>query len=97
MKKQSKLTTLLAASAAIASLCVTNSALAQGLAQGKGIVRGIKGSATYSVSGGGTQPLKVGASLPAGSTIHAGSESTVDVFLGINGPTLRVTARRLTK
>jgi hypothetical protein len=92
MKQHSNLRTLLAASAAVASLCVANSALAQGMTQGKGVVRSIRGTASYSTPGGSTQPLKVGATLPAGTTIQAGSESTVDVFLGINGPTLRVTA-----
>jgi hypothetical protein len=95
MKQHRNLRTLLAAGAAVASLCVANSALAQGLTQGKGVVRSIKGTATYSTPGGSTLPLKVGATLPPGSTIQAGSESSVDVFLDINGPTLRVTANTI--
>ena len=37
-------------------------------------------------------PLKVGTSLQAGSTVSTAANSHVDVYLGINGPTIRITA-----
>jgi hypothetical protein len=92
MKQNGNLRTLLAAGAAVASLCMASSSMAQGMTQGNGVVRSITGTATYSAPGGVTAPLKVGATLPPGTTIQAGAESAVVVFLGINGPILRVTA-----
>jgi hypothetical protein len=53
MKQHGNIGTLLAAGAVVASLCVANSALAQGMTQGKGVVRNIKGTAIYSTPGGG--------------------------------------------
>jgi hypothetical protein len=57
---------------------------------GKGVVRAIKGTATYSTDGVNFLPLKAGAVLPAGTTIKTGAESLVDIFLGNSAGVVRV-------
>jgi hypothetical protein len=59
--------------------------------QGKAEVRGIKGSAMYSVAGAPLMPLKVGTVLGSGATIKTASGSTVDLFLGNSAGVVRVT------
>src|SRR5688572_13730841 len=59
--------------------------------QGKAEVRAIRGTAKYSTGGGQWMPLKVGTVLRSGSIIQTASASTVDLFLGQNGPVVRVT------
>jgi|ERR1043166_550670 hypothetical protein len=59
--------------------------------EGKAVVRAILGSAKYSSGGGVWAPLKVGQTLRPGSTIQTAADSTVDCFLGANGPVVRVT------
>jgi len=92
MKQFGNLKTLFVAGTAVAALAALSSSQAQE-AQGQGTVRSIKGGdATYQVNGGVSLPLKKGQVLPPGSTIMAGNECIVDVYLGqYNGPTLRVT------
>ena len=58
---------------------------------GKAVVRAVRGTAKYSAGGGVWVPLKVGTTLQPGSSIQTGPESTVDLFLGQNGPVVRVT------
>jgi hypothetical protein len=59
--------------------------------EGKAVVRAVRGTAKYSSGGGVWVPLKVGITLQPGASIQTGPESTVDVFLGQNGPVVRVT------
>jgi hypothetical protein len=93
MKQFGNLKTLFVAGAAVAALASLSSAQAQE-AQGQGSVRMIKGgTATYQTGGGVSMPLKKGDVLPPGSTVSAGRECVVDIYLGrYNGPTLRVTS-----
>jgi hypothetical protein len=58
---------------------------------GKAIVRAVRGTAKYSNGGDVWVPLKTGTTLTPGSVIQTSPESTVDVFLGQNGPVVRVT------
>ncbi|MEP6662425.1 MAG: hypothetical protein ABJC04_02065, partial [Verrucomicrobiota bacterium] len=65
---------------------------ADSMQQGSAKVRQIRGSAKYTTSAGGEWlPLKVGATLKAGSSIKTAAESIVDLDLGVNGPVVRVT------
>lgn len=48
-------------------------------------VKEIRGSASYTIAGGGGQPLQVGMELPAGSVITTGRGSTVILDLGESG------------
>lgn len=57
---------------------------------GKAEVRGITGTASYSVAGGPSTPLKVGTVLGTGAVIKTGPESTVDLFLGKSAGVVRV-------
>ena len=59
--------------------------------EGKAVVRAVRGTAKYSSGGGVWVPLKVGTTLQPGSSVQTGPESTVDLFLGQNGPVVRVT------
>lgn len=93
MKYTGRLTKQLATLAvAVATICSLSIADAQTTKQGKGRVRAVEGSAKYSTSGGAWMPLKVGTTLPAGSTVTTAAESHVDIYLGINGPTIRIAA-----
>ena len=57
---------------------------------GRAEVRGVKGTATYSTNGGPAKPLRVGVILRSGSTLRTGSNSTVDLFLGVSAGIVRV-------
>jgi hypothetical protein len=57
---------------------------------GRAEVRGVKGTATYSTNGGPAKPLRVGMILRSGSAIRTGSNSTVDLFLGVSAGIVRV-------
>jgi hypothetical protein len=59
--------------------------------QGKAEVKAVRGSAKYSTGGGVWVPLKVGTVLNPGAQVMTSAESTVDLFLGKNGPVVRVT------
>lgn len=59
--------------------------------QGKAVVRAVRGTAKYSNGGDVWVPLKANTTLGPGSIIQTGAESTVDIFLGQNGPVVRVT------
>ncbi|MEO5804072.1 MAG: FecR domain-containing protein [Verrucomicrobiota bacterium] len=79
--------------------CVTALALAsfvvdvqaQTVKEGTAKVRSIRGSAKYSLGGGVWVPLRVGTTLRPGATIQTAPESIVDLYLGENGPVVRVT------
>jgi hypothetical protein len=60
------------------------------LQQGQAKVVAIKGSAQYS-EGGALMALNVGSTLKAGAIVQTPAASQVDLFLGDNGPTVRVT------
>jgi hypothetical protein len=75
---------------AFAAASFLNPAQAQ-TTEGKAVIRAIHGSAKYSTGGGVWAPLKVGQTLRPGSTIQTAADSTVDCFLGANGPVVRVT------
>ena len=59
--------------------------------QGKAEVKAYHGTAKYSTGGNVWVPVKVGTVLKAGAIIQTASDSTVDLNLGPNGPTVRVT------
>lgn len=52
----------------------------------------VRGSAQYATAGGAWMPLKVGASLDAGTTVKTAANSEVDLYLKVNGPVIRITA-----
>jgi hypothetical protein len=54
---------------------------------GKAVVTSIKGTAQV-----GDQPAKVRQKIEAGSVVSTGPESRMDLFLGVNGPSVRVEA-----
>lgn len=58
---------------------------------GKAIVRAVRGSADYS-DGSSWAGLKVGRVLHGGAKIRTSPGSSVDLFLDVNGPVVRVTA-----
>lgn len=60
--------------------------------QNKAVVRAVRGTANYSSDAGANwKKLNVGASLKQNSVIRTAPGSTVDLFLGDNGPVVRVT------
>lgn len=64
---------------------------AQTMQQGSAKVQSIRGSAKYSLGGGVWVPLKTGTTLKPGALIQTAAESIVDLYMGENGPVLRVT------
>jgi TPR repeat protein len=81
----------LAVFAALAALVAASPLSAQTPQPGKGIIRKITGGATWSTGGDTWKPLKVGDELRSGAVIKTEAESSVDVFLDVNGPAMRVT------
>lgn len=60
--------------------------------QNKAVVRGVRGTASYTTDAGGNwKKLNVGTQIGKGSTVRTAAGSTVDLFLGDNGPVVRVT------
>lgn len=57
---------------------------------GKAVVRAVRGTADYS-DGGSWIALRVGKVLNPGSKIRTQPQSSVDLFLAVNGPVVRVT------
>ncbi|GEM_PF-1684863 len=56
------------------------------------VVRAVRGTASYSKDAGKTwKPVKVAFYLQPGTTVRTGVASTVDLFLGVNGPVVRIT------
>ncbi|MBM3834514.1 MAG: FecR domain-containing protein [Verrucomicrobia bacterium] len=60
--------------------------------EGKAVVRTVRGTAEFSEQGGAWKPLRVGKVLGSGSAVRAGVGSQIDLFLGENGPVVRVTS-----
>lgn len=89
MKQRGILSGFLALGVAIAATVVFTEAQA---ADGKAIVRAVRGKAEFSDSNsGGWTMLKVGKVLKSGAKIRTLNQSQVDLFLGANGPVVRVT------
>jgi len=72
---------------ALAALLAASAAQA---AVGKAVVRAVRGTASYSEQGGDWKPLKVGNTLQPGASVKTGVASRVDLFLGDNGPVVRI-------
>ena len=72
-----------------ALLGVACSSLAQ-TTPGRAEVRSVKGTATWSTNGAPAKPLKVGTVLRTGATITTGTNSNVDLFLGISAGVIRI-------
>src|ERR1041385_5128315 len=76
--------------ACAAFLSATSSQAA--MEQNQAVVRGVRGTANYSNDRGGNwRKLNVGMKLGQNSVIRTAPGSTVDLFLGDNGPVVRVT------
>lgn len=75
---------------ALVATFAAGTAQAQSTQQGKAQVRAVHGSARYLTGGGDWMTLKQGTVLTAGSVITTAAESHVDLYLGINGPLVRV-------
>jgi len=76
---------------ALAALVLAGTAQAETI-HNKGTIRAIRGSAQISNNRGQSwSNAKVGQSLAANSQVKTAADSTVDVFLGDNGPVVRVT------
>src|SRR3979411_725018 len=58
---------------------------------GRAEVQGILGVATYSVGTAPALPLRKGAAIPAGSVVKTGRESALDLYLGPDAGTIRLT------
>ena len=71
----------------LATMLVVTDAQAE---SGKARVRAVRGTADYS-DGGSWVPLRVGKVLTSGAKIRTQAQTTVDLFLDINGPVVRVT------
>ncbi|HAV64905.1 MAG TPA: hypothetical protein DCY13_21360 [Verrucomicrobiales bacterium] len=68
----------------------TSTGQAQSTQQGKAQVRAVHGSARYSTGGGAWMELKTGTVLTSGAVVSTATGSHVDLYLGINGPVVRV-------
>src|ERR1043165_5826038 len=76
--------------ACAAFLSATNSQAA--MEQNQAVVRGVRGTANYSNGRGANwKKLNVGTRLGQNSVIRTAPGSIVDLFLGDNGPVVRVT------
>lgn len=92
MKQTGRFKTLVACGVALITASLFSNLQAQTMKQGKAEVRAVRGaSAKYSSGGGVWVPLKVGTVLKPGAIIQTGAETSVDLYLGANGPVLRVT------
>jgi hypothetical protein len=58
--------------------------------QGQAVVRGLAGSAVYSMAGSAETPLRAGTILPIGSTIRTGPGSAVDLAFGATAGVVRL-------
>ena len=90
MKSIGSFSKWIACGVAAASFFVASSAEAAGV--GRAVVRAIRGTAEYSVQGGQWSTLTVGKALGPTSSVKTGVNSQVDLFLGENGPTVRLLA-----
>lgn len=89
MRPVGALSKILGFALAVAAFCSTISVEA---AQRQAVVRGVRGTANYSTDAGANwKKLNVGMRLNQNSVIRTAPGSTVDLFLGDNGPVVRVT------
>lgn len=92
MKNTGRLMNQLAAFGfAFATLIAADATQAQSTQQGTAQVRAIEGSAKYSTGGGAWMELKPGTKLKSGSVVSTAANSHVDLYMGMNGPTVRIT------
>lgn len=75
---------------ALGAMLSTSTGQAQSTKQGKAQVRAVHGSARYSTGGGAWLDLSVGTTLNSGAVVSTAAGSHVDLYLGINGPAVRV-------
>ena len=59
---------------------------------GQALVQAVNGEATVSLDGSKWLPLQAGQLLKTGAVVKTGADSRADLFLGINGSLLRLTA-----
>jgi hypothetical protein len=91
--------TLASANTAIAAfVCIALGAAAMARAQdqteaGRAEVRFLKGTVTASTNESAARPVKAGDMLPSGALVKTGSGSLVDLYLGPNTGTLRLTEK----
>jgi len=75
---------------ALVAMLTATTGEAQSTKQGKAQVRAVHGSARYSTGGGAWLALAPGTTLYSGSVVATAAGSHVDLYLGINGPVVRV-------
>ncbi len=75
---------------ALVAMVSASTGQAQSTKQGKAQVRAVSGSARYSTGGGAWMELKTGAVLNSGAIVSTAAGSHVDLYLGMNGPVVRV-------
>jgi hypothetical protein len=75
---------------ALMTMLAADTVNAQSTKQGKAQVRAVHGSARYSTGSGAWLELKAGETLYAGSVVATAAGSHVDLYLGVNGPVVRV-------
>jgi len=92
MKALKKAGFVFAVAVALAAFSIFDISFAQETQPGKAIVRKVVGTAQSSKGEGVWARIRLNDRLGRGTTIMADAESQVDLFLGWNGPTLRVTA-----
>lgn len=88
MKQVGLFSKFLACAVALGSLWFADSAQA---APGRAVVRAVRGSADFSDGSGSWKKMRVGSLLRQGAVIRTAPESSVDLFLDMNGPVVRVT------
>ena len=84
------MTKAVVAGVALTALLGAYTGEAQSTKAGKAQVRAVHGSARYSTGGGAWMELKTGQALQSGAVVSTAAGSHVDLFLGINGPVVRV-------
>lgn len=89
MKSAGNFSKLIACGVAATAMLLASSAEA---AVNRAIVRAIRGTAEYSVAGAPWKTLRVGQALNPTTSVKTGVSSQVDLFLGDNGPTVRLLA-----
>ncbi len=75
---------------ALVAMLTATTGQAQSTKQGKAQVRAVHGSARYSTGGGAWLNLTTGTTLNSGAVVSTAAGSHVDLYLGINGPVVRV-------
>ncbi len=88
MKQVGRFSRLLACAVALGSILIAESAQA---AAGKAVVRAVRGTADFSDGGGSWKKMRVGTILRQNAVVRTAADSSVDLFLDMNGPVVRVT------